>query len=52
MTLQELSLGTPVSESRLRILRMPSACVTVIITSHYLIGDAAGIWCGCHVSDC
>lgn len=52
LTLWEIHTGTPGSESRLRILRMPSACVTVIITSHYLIKDGAGIWCHCHVTDC
>lgn len=52
LTLWEIHTGTPGSESRLRILRMPSACVTVIITSHYLIKDGTGIWCHCHVTDC
>lgn len=42
----------PLTVSRLSILRMPSACVTVIITSHHFIKDGAGIWCHCRVTDC
>lgn len=44
--------GESCSVSTLSILRMPSACVTVIITSHYFIKDGAGIWCHCHATDC
>lgn len=40
----------PLAVSILSILWMPSACVTVILTSHYFIKAGAGIWCHCHVS--
>lgn len=37
--------------SALRIPGMPSACVTVIITSHYLTVEGGGIWCHCRVTE-
>lgn len=35
----------------LRIPGMPSACVTVIITSHYLMVEGGGIRCHCRVTE-
>lgn len=47
-----ISTRGPLAVSRPRILRMPPACVTVIITSHYFIKDGAGICCHRHVTEC